>query len=276
MSKQRVIAILAFGYRKLNDPYYQGFAAQVAYYLLLSVVPTIILLSQILGIFSISIEVLKDWIAETITPDAAGMILELFDYAPSGAVSTVFVLIVLWSASRAQFAMFRITNYTFSDGITTGHGYFIDRIHSVVTMLITLFTMTFALVVFVYGQGVLDLLFSALPGNKTFLVHVNQFWVWMRWPAAMALYFLMVTLNYYILPMHRVRLRRVLPGSLLASVGMLAVTVVFSQYLNRTTDYDIIYGSLAAVVALLIWFYLIAWVLGLGVIFNKAWADSRA
>ena len=63
MSKQRLAALFASGYKQLNDPYYQGFAAQVAFYLLLSVIPTIILLSQILGVFSISIEILKTWIA---------------------------------------------------------------------------------------------------------------------------------------------------------------------------------------------------------------------
>ena len=64
MSSKRLIALFSSGYRQLNDSYYQGFAAQVAFYLLLSVVPTIILLSQILGVFSLSLELLSDWISE--------------------------------------------------------------------------------------------------------------------------------------------------------------------------------------------------------------------
>lgn len=39
-SSKRLIALFSSGYRQLNDSYYQGFAAQVAFYLLLSVVPT--------------------------------------------------------------------------------------------------------------------------------------------------------------------------------------------------------------------------------------------
>ena len=43
------------GFKQLQDPYYQGFAAQIAFYLLLSIVPIILLVTQILGVFDISI-----------------------------------------------------------------------------------------------------------------------------------------------------------------------------------------------------------------------------
>ena len=53
------------------------------------------------------------------------------------------------------------------------------------------------------------------------------------------------------------------------------MTGLFSLYLESIANYDIIYGSLASIVALLFWLYLIGWVLGLGIIFNKAWADTK-
>lgn len=84
----------------------------------------------------------------------------------------------------------------------------------------------------------------------------------------MTLYFLMVSFNYYILPLERVKFRRILPGSILASVGMLIVTGGFSVYIENIANYDIVYGSLASIVALLFWFYLLSWTLGLGIIFN--------
>ena len=275
MSKQRLAALFASGYKQLNDPYYQGFAAQVAFYLLLSVIPTIILLSQILGVFSISIEILKTWIAGYVTGEAAEMILGLFDYVPSGAVSAAFVVVALWSASRAQFAMLRITNYTFSAGSTTGMGYLRERIRAVITMVITLFTVTFALLVLVYGQAILAVLLSTILKNAQILEYINEFWNVIRWPSATAMYFLMVSFNYYVLPTKRVRFRTILPGSIVASAGMLIMTGLFSLYLESIANYDIIYGSLASIVALLFWLYLIGWVLGLGIIFNKAWADTK-
>ena len=44
------------GFRQIQDPYYHGFAAQISFYLMLSVVPIFLLLVQILGLFDISTE----------------------------------------------------------------------------------------------------------------------------------------------------------------------------------------------------------------------------
>ena len=273
--RRRFTAILASGYRQLNDPYYQGFAAQVAFYLLLSVVPTIILLSQILGVFSLSLELLSEWALSYLPAETVNLIIGLFDYVPPAAGNAVFVIVVLWSASRAQFAMMRITNYTFSGGMTTGKGYLRDRLRAVFTIAVTLFTVTFALVVLVYGQIIINVLVSHIIKGGVLLEHLNRFWGLARWPAAMALYFLMVSFNYYILPIERVKFRKILPGSILASVGMLIVTGAFSIYIENIANYDIVYGSLASIVALLFWFYLLSWTLGLGIIFNRAWNETR-
>ena len=52
--KDRFIRMFIMGFRQMQDPYYQGFAAQVSFYFVLSIVPIIILIVQILGLFNIS------------------------------------------------------------------------------------------------------------------------------------------------------------------------------------------------------------------------------
>ena len=64
--------------------------------------------------------------------------------------------------------------------------------------------------------------------------------MWLRWVLGFALYFLMISYNYYILPTERVRFRKVLPGSIFAAAGMLIVTFIYSRYtgsLAATTLY---------------------------------------
>ena len=90
----------------------------------------------------------------------------------------------------------------------------------------------------------------------------------------MVLYFLVVLYDYYVLPIARLELRDILPGSLFASVGMLVVTLFYSIYVNLIANYNIIYGSLSAIVALLFWFWLLSWVMVLGILFNKVWSDT--
>ena len=272
MTRERVKRMVILGFRKLSDPYYQGAAAEIAFYFLLSIVPTLILLSQLLGLFSISLDGIRDWLnTDMIRVEGADMILSLLDYSPSGVNSVFLAITAVWAASRAQFAMLRITNYTLTDGISTGKGYVRDRIRSLKTVVITVFTIGFSLVILVYGELILKLVFGIVAGSEI----AEKTWVMIRWPIAAGLYFLMISYNYYVLPTHRVPYRAVVPGSVFASIGLMAVTWAYSIYTSVSSGYDILYGSFSNFVALMFWFYLLSWVLFLGVILNKVWWDSR-
>ena len=272
MTRERVKRMVILGFRKLSDPYYQGAAAEIAFYFLLSIVPTLILLSQLLGLFSISLDGIRDWLnTDMIQVEGADMILSLLDYSPSGVNSVFLAVTAVWAASRAQFAMLRITNYTLTDGISTGKGYVRDRIRSLKTVVITVFTIGFSLVILVYGELILKLVFGIVAGSEI----AEKTWVMIRWPIAAALYFLMISYNYYVLPTHRVPYRAVVPGSVFASIGLMVVTWAYSIYTSVSSGYDILYGSFSNFVALMFWFYLLSWVLFLGVILNKVWWDSR-
>jgi membrane protein len=61
---------------------------------------------------------------------------------------------------------------------------------------------------------------------------------------------------------------RVLPGSTLATVMWFVATALFGVYLQRFGHYDVIYGSVATAVALLIWLYIVSMVVLIGAEFN--------
>ena len=273
MTPVRVRNIFILAYTKLRDPYYQGAAAEMAFYLLLSIIPLFILLSQLLGLFSISLGSIRDWldVESMLHVEGADMILSMLDYSPSGVNSIFLALTAAWAASRAQFSMMRITNYTLTDGHSTGQGYLRDRLRSLKTVIITVFTIAFALIILVYGEIILKLVFGIVAGTEI----GEMTWVLIRWPVAALLYFLMVSYNYYVLPTHRIPFGSVVPGSIFASVGMMVVTVFYSVYSNVSSNYDLLYGSFSNFVVLMFWFYLLAWVQFLGVVLNKVWWESR-
>jgi membrane protein len=59
------------------------------------------------------------------------------------------------------------------------------------------------------------------------------------------------------------------PGSLFTAVGWMLLTLAFGFYITRVTDYGATYGSLGAMVALLTWFYLCAYVFVFGAELNS-------
>ncbi len=267
---KKIFIITTMGIKKFSDPYFQGVPAQLSFYYTLSIVPILILITQVLGlIFDENIETATSWLLERTDIALGEGLLDAITFRTAYAANIFFIILLVWAASRAQFSMMRIANYTFSDGKMTGKGYFKDRFKAIIVMGFTLSTVIFGVVVLAYGEHILDLIFGIFGLED----EGQMIWLYIRWPIALALYFFMVLLNYYILPSDRRALKKHLPGTIFASLGLWIVTYVYSKYTSLASNYDIIYGSLASVAALILWFYFLAWVLTFGIIFNKVWDE---
>lgn len=70
-------------------------------------------------------------------------------------------------------------------------------------------------------------------------------------------------------------LRDVLPGALIAGIGLVVLTLAFGFYVANFGSYNATYGSLGAVIVLLTWLYLSAYVLLLGAEIAAVWAQGK-
>jgi len=262
--KSRFKKMVVLGIKQFRDPYYQGFAAQLAFYFILSLIPILVLISQAMGyIFKSSLDDAVGWILQNSKGAMADQLKDIISTKLTGKfTNAVYFFIAIWAASRAQFSMSRITNFMFSEGRNTGKGYWSERFRSLKTVGLTLLVIVLCLVVLVYGGKLLD-----------FITKGETVWLILRWPVALVLFFIMISYNYYVLPTESVRYKAIIPGSFFASVGLLIVTLIYSKYIGSVADYNILYGALANIVALMFWFFFLAWVLMLGVLFNKVWSD---
>lgn len=270
--KDRFIRMFIMVLRQIQDPYYQGFAAQISFYLILSIVPIFILIAQVLGLFDISMETVVQVLEEYTGKRVSKMMSSLFRFSSLGFGNVIFLIIAFWAGSRASFAMARIANYTLTEGDSTGRNFFIERIRAMKTLLITIATIVFSIVILCYGKVILAAIVSLLGRDPN--LYTDSIWLWLRWPLGFLLFFGMISYNYYILPSVKKPFRHVLPGSLFASAGLLVVTALYSYYTSSLARYDIVYGALSSVVALLMWFFFLSWVLCLGVFCNKVWEDT--
>ena len=268
---KRIKSLFIMLIAQFQDPFYQGVAAQIAFSLFLSIIPILILLSQLLGLFSLSLNEIQGWVTENVSAEGGKDLLGMLEYSPSGINNLVLAVIALWSASRVQFALIRVANYTLTDGEVVGKGFVRDRLKSIRNILMTIFTVGFSLVVLVYGEIIVNIIFGDVIGDDI----SRAAWVLLRWPIAVFLYFLMISSNYYMLPTKKVPFRDIIPGSIFAAIGFWAVTYFYTFYTSLSANYDILYGSISNIVALMFWFWFLAWVMCLGVSFNRVWWATR-
>ncbi len=264
--------------KEFKDPYYQGFAAQLGFFFLLSVVPMVIFITQLLGYFDLSLDIIKQLTGKYMQQSGALKLTEgienMLNYTPPRTINLLMIGAALWAASRAQFSMARITNYIISSGKTTG-GYWVERFRAVKTIVLTMITFVFALIIMVYGESLLHIALAAIRFRGGSAGDIADIWFILRWPIGLVLYFLMISYNYYVLPNQRIAYKKIIPGSVFAAIGMMIITLIYALFQRYVWDYNFIYGSFASIVALLFWFYFLAWILVLGVLCNRAFWDTE-
>lgn len=270
-SFKKLKEIIVMCYDHLGDPYYQGSAATIAYFLFLSILPIVILASQALGLFSLSIDTILKWAEINVSGEGFKLLQSLLNHRSTGTNNLILAAIAVWAASRANIYLVRLANYTFYDGAVVGKGYIRDRIRSLVTILIAIGAITISLVLLVYAPLYLEKVIKA----SEFTNALGEVWLAMRWLVVMGMYFLVVSLVFYFLPSWRLNYTEIIPGSIFTSIGMIVVSIGFNAYVSFSTNYDFLYGSFANAVAIIIWFWAIGWVLLLGIIFNRVWWAVR-
>ena len=98
--------------------------------------------------------------------------------------------------------------------------------------------------------------------------YVLGLWTALRWIIAALTSIAVIGLIYHHGVPRTQPWHRVLPGAALATVLWFASTLVFGFYLRHFANYDVIYGSVATAIALLIWLYIVSVVVLIGAEFN--------
>lgn len=248
-------------YRRIGRHHLTAFSAQMAYFFVLSVFPFMIFLFAILS----RLEVTYAFMASTtfdFIPNAARDILQ--DYVKnnlasnSDSVLSVSILAALWSASKALNALQRALNSAYevhgrkSPFIAIGLslGFTLGLSLSVVVMLL-LPSM---------GEAFIDKIRTYISISPVFITIFTYF----RWTAVIIVPLLILSLLYRYLPNLKLTFREVIPGTCFAYVGWIVISFAFSFFIQNFSNISIVYGSLAAIVVLMIWFYFTGMILMLG------------
>ena len=88
-------------------------------------------------------------------------------------------------------------------------------------------------------------------------------------PVAMCIIFLFILLVNKLLPNIRLSWRQVLPGAALSFCSWILISVCFSFYVDNIARYSLLYGSLGAIIVLMLWLYMTCITLLMGPVLNR-------
>lgn len=241
-------------------------AAGIAFFSMLALFPAIAATISIYGYMSDPIVVRENLLVfESIMPD---QVYQLLDSRVTqlitgrrttlGIASIVSVLLATWSARAGITAMIAGLNVICREDNTRN---FVMNL--LVAYCLTLLLITGALLALA-SVVIIPTIMAYVPLGELASATINT----LRWTVAISSVTIAIGALYKFGPSRRRRMPLITLGTIVAALLWITVSTAFSVYLSNFSNYDEVYGPLGAVVVLLIWFYLSAFVVLLGAELN--------
>lgn len=254
-------------YREMDEDHLSLVAGGVAFFGFLSLFPALAALIATYGLLFDPAEVSRQvaQLEGVVPPAGLELVEEQLAHLTSTATGSLswgavlaFVL-ALWSASMGARGIVEAINVAYDQPEQRG----------IVKLYLVGLALTVGTIVFV---GVAIALVAGVPTVLAFADIDAGRWIrWARWPVLLGVLVLAIAAVYYVAPARSSpKWQWVTPGSLLATLGLLAASGLFSLYVTSVADYDQVYGSVGAVAVFLLWLYLASFVVLLGAEVNAA------
>ncbi|TFD99247.1 YihY/virulence factor BrkB family protein [Jeotgalibacillus salarius] len=251
------------GTRFFKEGYYDH-AAQTAYYFMLSLFPFLIMVVSSTSFLPFSSSDLIAVIRPYAPPETYGLIetnLTTILDSGQGTVISISFLSTMWLASMAIQSLVRsLTDI-----------YKIKRRESYIKGLFSDFFLTIGFALILPLTILIPIIENVVQriAEETFLFDAEWLVIWtpLRWGIGTIILFVFFWVLYRHLPKHGLSWKDVLPGAVFAVISWQLISEGFSLFVGYG-NYSQLYGQLASVVVMMIWFYLTAAVLLFGALLN--------
>lgn len=242
-------------------------AAELAYYLLMTLFPILMMFTGIVGLLPLNGARLTGTISSFLPETVADLVMDYVVYVLDYQSVAMFVAGLITTVTAAS-AAFR--------GLVSISGEIYGRrafrgvwavLFSWVFALLLLVMIYLSLVVVLTGSWFMNLVSSVVPFT------VPVYWPLIRLLAMFGAALLFLSLLYRVtIPGGRAKPRPpVFTGAVLTALLLTLSSHLFSTFISMSSRYSTVYGSLASVIILMIWLYLCGNIVILGNVFNYVW-----
>ena len=247
-----------------------GIAKGAAYSGLLSFFPVLTTLATLLvqaNADQVSRTIAR-FLYEVVPPGTEDVVRRLFlvqGQRPAYVLITA-VIVAAWAASGAVMSMMEGFRAIYQ--IPTGRGFIQDRVVALLLVFVSVLPVWAASALIVIGTRTVAQILGFLPAGGELSGWVSTFAQVLRYLVGFGSFVLVTALVYYFAPNRKHTFASVLPGAILATLLWLLATVAFGWWVRHVANYNVLYGSVGAGLALLGWMYVLAVVTFYGAEFN--------
>lgn len=228
-----------------------AYAAQAAYFLMLCMIPIILLLLTLVQYTPVTKADVMTAVIQVFPSSVDSMITSIVNqvYNQSTGIIPITLIVTLWSAGKGVLSITNGLNCIY--GCPETRNYVFLRLRATLYTIMFIVVILLLLVLSVFGNSLNLFILEHAP----FMSGVADWLIEARTIISPAVLMVFCLLIYKFLPNRRDKLVRQIPGAAFAALGGMAVSWIFSVYLDIFTAFSDMYGSLTTIVLIMLWMY---------------------
>ena len=251
-------------FKIIKRPEMEILPGHLAFAFVLSLVPTLTILTYIASVLHVSMDFISDYIAQAFSVDFANMLLgtNMVIRPDINFFITLIVAYVIASNGAASIIVSSNTIY----GIKNS-GFFKRRLKAILMLLIIIILFIFLLIFNVFGNKLVEM-FQLMDLSQKLITNITLVINVLKGPVSWFIIFIFIKIIFTMAPDKKIPSKGVNKGAIFTTIGFIVVTYIYSFYTTNLAVYDVFYGNLASIVVLMIWFYLLSFIFTIGLALN--------
>lgn len=255
--------------KRFNEDHVGAYAAQSAYFILLSFIPFVLLLVTLVRYTPLTQEIVTEALTQAVPAEFRSFVKGIVDevFGKSVAFVPISAVIALWSAGKGINALTNGLNCVYR--VEETRGYIVNRFRSMAYTLVFVFAVVGTLVLLVFGNQIQARIaerFPAVAGLTSVIVGMRTFIT----VVMLCVIFLVI---YKFVPNRKATVKSQIPGAMVSAIAWSLFSLIFSIYIDFIPGTANMYGSLTTLVLIMLWLYFCMWILLIGAEINSGFED---
>ena len=250
----------------IKKPEMRILPGQLAFFLLLSIIPLFAIIAVVAAKFSLSIESLIQVINQNLPKEVADFIIQIIGGKSISMNIVVFCVSGFILASNGPHSMIISSNILYK---VKDKDFLTRRIKAILMTIILVILFLFVLAVPAFGDKIVNIIVSLIANDKIGKA-ISIGYNILKYPTSILIIFFFIKLLYTMAPDTTIKSKDTTTGAFVTTIGWIISTEVYSFYVSSFAKYNLLYGSVANLIILFLWIYLLSYIFVLGMALNAS------
>ena len=237
---------------------------QLAFFLVLSIIPLITLVVTIGSGFGLPATSIKETLESVVPSNVIDYLVPTANQSMLSFNVIVFFIAAFVLASNGTDSIVNTSNEIYK---VKGNSEIKKRAKAVLMTIILVMLLLFLILVPAFGDVLAKLIIDSIHNNSVSNI-VEGIYHLLKYPISLFLIYYNLKLLYTIAPDTKISSRSTIPGALFTTIMWLLSSKIYAFYVDYFANYNVFYGGMSNILVLLIWVYILAYIFTLGMCFN--------